>query len=59
MWRERRPIIGRGDYILVSDWIDYLNVSIKNPRMTTNHRMVLPSFGGAGHTITDGTNGSA
>ena len=50
-WRmlwEGRPITGKGDYILGLDQRYFYSVSVKDPRMTTGHRMVLACLRGSG-----------
>ena len=41
MWREGRPIMGKVDYIFISDIWNFLNVGVREPRGTTNHRVLL------------------
>ena len=41
MWRDGRPILGRGGYILGTDHKDFYNVGMKEPRMSTDHGIIL------------------
>ena len=41
MWREGIPITGRGYYILDSDCQYFYNISVREPRVSTDHRMIL------------------
>ena len=41
MWRDRRPITDREDYIIVMDRRDFYNFCIKGPRGSTFHQMIL------------------
>ena len=41
MWREGKNISGRGDYILGTRQLDFYKVGIMEPRIPTDHRMVL------------------
>ena len=46
--REGRPILVQGDYILGTRQLDFYNVGIREPRMLTDHRMVLSKLIGEG-----------
>ena len=46
MWRDGRPIAGRGYYILVTDCRDFYNVGIMDPIIATNHRIILDKLEG-------------
>ena len=48
MWRNWRPISGRGDYILGTDFRYFYNVGITEPRMSTDHWMILAKLKGDG-----------
>ena len=48
MWREERPITGLEDYIFRSDRRNFINVGVRDPRVTTNHQMVLACLLGRG-----------
>ena len=41
MWRYRIPISGQGDYIIGTQRRDFYNVDIREPRMSTDHRIIL------------------
>ena len=41
MWRDRRPITLRGDYIICMDHIDFYNVCINEKIVLTDHQMIL------------------
>ena len=41
IWREGKPILVRGEYILGTRQEDFYNVGIREPIMPTDHRMVL------------------
>ena len=41
MCREVRPVTGRGEYILGSNRPYFYNFSIRETRVSTDHRMVL------------------
>ena len=42
------PVTGRGDYILGTDHRDLYNVFIREPRVSTYHRMILSKIKGVG-----------
>ena len=46
MWRDGRPIAGRGYYILVTDCRDFYNVGIMDPIIATYHRIILDKLKG-------------
>ena len=48
MWRDRRPILGRGYYIIGTDRRDFYNVGIKDLRMSTDHQMIQDELKGGG-----------
>ena len=41
MWKQGRPITGRGDYILGMDRRDFYNVCIRESRLLVGHQMIL------------------
>ena len=49
MWREGRPILVRGDYILGATRQYFYKVGIREPIMFTDHRMVLGKIIGDGY----------
>ena len=48
MCRDGIPITGRGDYILGTECRDFYNVCIKEPRVSTDHWMILAKLKGYG-----------
>ena len=46
MWRDWRPITGRGGYILGTDLRDFYNVCIREPRVSTDHHIILAELNG-------------
>ena len=48
MWTEGIPILGRGEYILGTTQQDFSMVGIREPRMPTEHQMVLRILIGEG-----------
>ena len=46
MWRYGMPVMVRGYYILVTDHIDFYTVCIREPRVSTNHRIILADLRG-------------
>ena len=41
MWRYWRPIKFKGGYIIGKDRRDFYNICIREPRLSTYHRMIL------------------
>ena len=48
IWRDGRPVTGQGDHILVSDRRDFYNARIREPRVSTDHQILLAEIGGYG-----------
>ena len=46
IWRDRRPITGKGEYILGTDRRDFYNICIWEPRLLNDHRMILVEIKG-------------
>ena len=46
MWRDSIHITLRGNYILGTYRIDFYNVGIREPRMSTDHQMILDKLKG-------------
>ena len=42
------PVTGRGDYILGTDHRDLYNVFIREPRVLTDHQIILAELKGGG-----------
>ena len=55
MQRDRRPIMGRGEYTLGFDQQELYNISIRRPRVSTDHQMILPKLKGCGTQRTKDT----
>ena len=48
MWRDGRTTTVRGYYIIDTYCIDFYNVFIREPRVSTYHRMILSKIKGVG-----------
>ena len=46
MWRQGKLISGQGDYILGTRYNYFYNVGIREPRMTTDHQILMVKLRG-------------
>ena len=48
MQRDGTPIVGRGGYIIITECRDFYNICIREPQVSTDHRMILVELSGCG-----------